>query len=118
MDESRKQELMEEYINAYNEHALEKLEELIAPDVTVEVEGTVIQSDRDELLATFPMHWEQGPDPVDVEEITITDDGGMIKFKDHEGNDMEVQIFWNDDELIIKQEITRPWEARLRCDVV
>jgi hypothetical protein len=108
MDESRKQELMEEYVNAYNDHALEKLEEMIAPDVTVEVEGNVVQSDRDELLASFPTYWDLQSDPVDIEEMTTTDDGGMMKFKDYEGNDMEVQIFWNEDGLIIKQEITRP----------
>jgi hypothetical protein len=98
---------MEEYITGFKERDVDKLKSLMSPKITVELNGIVIQSDREQVLSAFPFYWKGHPDGGDVEGIEVSDGWGIIRFKDHSGIDTEARIILDEDGLIGKQLLSK-----------
>ena len=111
MSAEQVQTVMEEYIAGFKERDIEKLKAIMSPNITVELNGVEIQSDREQVLASFPFYWKGHPDGADVDGIEATDGCGIIRFKDHSGNDTEAQIILDEDGLIVKQLLTKNVEV-------
>jgi ketosteroid isomerase-like protein len=100
------QSVLEEYVAAYNDHDIEKIESLMSEEIVVEVNGTEVQSNREEVLASITSFFESLPE-VEVEEIQATDEGGTIKYKGDDGEDQEAEFVFDEEGLIVKQMITK-----------
>src|ERR1700738_18429 len=104
--EEHVQSVLEEYVAAYNEHDLEKIKSLMAEEIVVEVNGDEVQSNREEVLASFTGWFEMQPE-VEIDEIQAADDSGTIKYKGPDGDIQEAEFAFDEEGLIIKQTITK-----------
>jgi uncharacterized protein (TIGR02246 family) len=104
--EEHVQSVLEEYVAAYNDHDIERIESLMSEDIVVEVNGNEVQSNREEVLAALTEFFETHPEPQ-IDEIQAADDGGTIKYKGPDGDDQEAEFAFDEEGLIIKQIITK-----------
>ena len=70
---------------------------------------------RDEMLPTYPVHWEKWPTPIELLDIRPIKSGVRTILRDWDNHrDLEVDYIYNDKNLQIKHDIkeTIPFNAK------
>lgn len=94
------------YLEAFNAKSYEGIKSYIHPDCTVNFRGKKIPQSREDMLPTYPAHWKKWPSAVELREIRPIKDGvwTMLRNPD-DGNDIEVEYFYNEEGLFIHHDI-------------
>lgn len=97
------------YLAAFNAKSFSGIKDHLSPDCTVYFQGKQIAKNRDEMLPTYPVHWEKWPTPVELLDIRPIESGVRTILRDWDNHrDMEVDYIYNDKNLHIKHDIKEP----------
>lgn len=90
------------YLKAFNAHSLEGIKAHLSPLCTCVLPDGTVQT-YDEMIPTYPAHWERSPNPIELRSIKAIESsegqGGVwTLLRDADGGmDVEVEYFWEED---------------------
>ena len=95
---SKRIETYKAYLAAFNTHSLEGIKSHLSPHCTCVLPDGTVQT-YEEMIPTYPAHWERSPNPIELREIKAVDKGGVwTLLRDADGRmDIEVEYFWEDE---------------------
>ena len=91
------------YLAAFNAHSFSGIKSYISPDCTVDYNGRRLANSREDMLPTYPAHWEKYPSGIELQEIRPIESGVWVRLRNWEqGKDLEVEYLYDENGLQIK----------------
>jgi hypothetical protein len=105
LSEAERLAIYRDYLHAFNTKSLEGIKSHLSPRCTAIWAGG--SNTYEQMLPTYPAHWERSPNGVELLEIKAIDNNGVwTMLRDGDGGmDIEVDYFFDEEGLMILHDI-------------
>lgn len=112
MTDDERVESYKAYLAAFNNKDFEGIKSYLSPDCTVIFDGRQVKDNREEMLPTYPDHWQKWPTPIELREIRPIENGVWVTLRNLDTEkELELEYYYDEEDLQIQHVVkdVRPY---------